>query len=336
MKRLYILVLSVISLNTASGQITLTSANNNPSIGDSFSSHIFDATLQGEGLSGANVVWDFSTLISQSQTYGSLQIVSNFTEGVNHPLANSASGDATSQVYIYSDNDEYSIAGTHIENTLRETFTDVKEYFKFPITYGNTFNETFSGSVNNIAVGQVFGRGGSVSIEADGYGTLILPYGTIYNVLRIRTTEIYSDTTGGIAFVSYVGERYSWFNVGTKTPILTHHVLTSSFGGPSSSIGSYLDQSSVVVGLGDEFSQGSSILMYPNPASNNFNITLDKVYNDASAQIMDVTGKVVKSEYIDMNIKELKFDLSDLDMGIYFVQIMKSGSVVFSEKLIHN
>ena len=332
MKKIYILVLSIISVNVANSQITLTSTNNNPSIGDSFTIHSFDGATINSGASGANVTWDYSTIISSSNTVSTYVLPSSLSQNASYPLSNMASGTPNSEGYYLIDSDEYSIAGAYISGQVQDVYSDVREFYKFPITFGDVFNETFSGNTTNLSTSQTFGRGGSIQIEADAYGTLILPYGTVNNVLRVKTTTNYTDTFMAAPIMSYNDVHYFWFNANTKNPILAYDEFTSIAG--TIFLAQYIDVSDVVSGLGDDFTQKSPILIYPNPATSFVNISLDKTYSNATLKIVDVTGKMVKMRAIENSVNKISFQLDDLEKGIYFIQILEKDNVISTEKLI--
>lgn len=340
MKKIYFLAISVMSFQTMNAQITLTAANNNPSIGDNFSNNQYDASTIGPGNAGSNVTWNFSSLTAQSS--GNIQMVnpSTLTDVSNHPSSNlaglgGAGSTPNSEAYYFIDSDEWSIVGSFIPGILRESYQDAKELVKFPITFGNSFSETFNGTFNNLAANQTFDRGGSITISADGFGNLTFPFGTITNVLRVKTILTYTDKQGGITMVNYQDTNYFWYNSGTNFPLLTWTSANSDFS--SLKFGTYLNQASIITSLGDNFIPNNPITIYPNPATNNqTNILLDKLYNNAQIQLIDITGKTVKMENISATSKNMILNLDGLDKGIYFVQIFDNDALVSSEKLILN
>lgn len=338
MKKIYILAISILGFQSMNAQITLTASNNNPSVGNSFTQNFYDANTTNPGISGANVTWNFSSLTPQSTSAGTMVAPSTLSDGSNHPASNIATEDASSgnQTFMFVDGDELSMTGGYSPGAFRDVYTNIRELVKFPITFGNSFNETFSGTSNNIAANQTFDRSGTIAITADGYGDLVLPYGTITNVLRVKTVTLYSDAQGGVPFINYQDTSYYWYNTSTNYIIMSWTVLnTVNFS--SIKVGMYLDQSSVVTSLGDDFIPNKPITIYPNPVVNNqTNILLDKLYENAQLQVIDVTGKIVKTDKIEATSKNLMLKLDGLNKGIYFIQILKDNTLVSSEKLILN
>jgi hypothetical protein len=73
----------------------------------------------------------------------------------------------------------------------------------------------------------------------------------------------------------------------------------------------------------------NSIYAYPNPASDF--ITLNIITSNASIEMYDILGSLVKSEFINQNKSQL--NISDLKEGVYFITI-KSSDWSMQQKLI--
>lgn len=332
MKKIYLLFLSSLCISYTHAQITLTAANNTPSIGDTYTYHTIDGSTINSGGSGANVTWNYSTMVSQSNSAITYVAPSSLSQSASHPLANAGVNTGGSEGYYYIDGDEYSSEGTYIPGQVHDVYTDVREFHKFPITYTNSYNETFSGTSTNLQASQSYPRGGNITIEADAYGTLIMPYGTVNNVLRIKTTTNYTDTFMGNPIITYNDVHYFWFNANTKSHLLAYDEFT--FSSQTTYLANYLDVSDVVTGLGDDFVQNSPLLMYPNPCTDNVNISLAQLYEKASVSIIDITGKTVKTQQFESGVKLQNIAVDDLENGIYFVQLIENGNISSTEKLI--
>ncbi len=88
-----------------------------------------------------------------------------------------------------------------------------------------------------------------------------------------------------------------------------------------------IDQTTVGV---NEWSNGSSVSVYPNPANDVLNIDI-KNFNkeNLSVNIIDVIGKeVLKSDYKN------QIDISFLEKGIYFVSIQQDRKIISTKKII--
>ncbi len=87
-----------------------------------------------------------------------------------------------------------------------------------------------------------------------------------------------------------------------------------------------IDQSTVVV---NELSNGASVNVYPNPASDVLNISLNTIKENLKIKITDVIGRdVLVSEY------KSQLDVSFLEKGIYFVSILQGNKTLGTKKII--
>lgn len=77
-------------------------------------------------------------------------------------------------------------------------------------------------------------------------------------------------------------------------------------------------------GLAQLHAAANSVEVYPNPATTEFNVTLDA--SNATVDIMDITGKMVESAPVSMGA--VRFDVSNYKNGVYFYQIKDETSAV--------
>jgi len=77
----------------------------------------------------------------------------------------------------------------------------------------------------------------------------------------------------------------------------------------------------------------SDIKLYPVPANDRLNIEINEDFASAEAQILDLTGKVIKSK--KLNGRNDQMDLSGIDSGIYLIKINIDGKVNVS-RIIKN
>lgn len=69
----------------------------------------------------------------------------------------------------------------------------------------------------------------------------------------------------------------------------------------------------------DELKNNNGVLVYPNPFVDNIKLVFDKLENNASISIYDVSGKELY-HYNKINTLTTKLDLSSFSSGIYFVR----------------
>ena len=66
--------------------------------------------------------------------------------------------------------------------------------------------------------------------------------------------------------------------------------------------------------------------LYPNPTTGRFYITFSKAIDNATVQIVDVSGKVIQR--VKGSGTRLEFDLSNQPGGTYFIIIQTAGTVI--------
>lgn len=93
-------------------------------------------------------------------------------------------------------------------------------------------------------------------------------------------------------------------------------------------LGSYC---SLILGIDDDNSESNSLSIYPNPTSDYFSVK----NNFAALQIniYNTFGRKVASKKVETNEK---IDVSELNSGLYFVQILKEGALLYSDKVVIN
>lgn len=202
-------------------------------------------------------------------------------------------------------------------------YNDKREYLKFPITYNDVFTETFTGTLTGAFPTQ---RQGTVEIAANGYGQLILPYDTLYDVLRIRSVAIYQDTLFGGETGSYVDTIFTWYNTATNNHIASV-ALAYNFGGLTGATASYMDEADLLTGVNPvvESATKGQPLFYPNPVKDVLTISNADGYH--TLEILDLRGTLIQS--ISLHQSNQTIDVADLPPGIYFLQaVSESGSYV--------
>jgi len=293
MKKVFLLTALAFATLGATAQITLTVAKNSPRIGDKCNYYLMENTIIDDASkSGANQVWDFS---AYSGGYTSSNKFLAASEGLfagDFPGATMVQIEEERKIESYiTTNTGMTLIGLALEQggfLFKNINTeDPRELFKFPLSYGTVYNETFAGQF--LGPGMPLDRAGSSKIEADGYGTLKLHYGTFSNVLRIKVTNTYSDKMMGIPMIEYNEELYYWYRDNDRVPLaiynsagtstnpvpFTYFMYMSEEDANQSSIGDILADGRTITGyysilgqkLADEPERGLFIITYDNGTS---------------------------------------------------------------------
>ncbi len=327
MKKFSVLSFFFICALQVNAQITLTSATSVPNIGDSVDYYFEENYSFDVSQTGANQTWDFSTATG---TPGTLNIidVSSAMDPSSFPSANLVGAQTVdtfyAESYYSSSSSDLSLEGNYSPGSFRSIYSDKQEFLKFPITYNDSFNETFAGTFELISL-YTLDRTGTAVITADGYGNLILPYTTVYNVLKVKITYDITDTLMGLPISTSTQVSNYWFNTATHFYLAS---TTEDSGGGSSA--SYIAQSDLVLGVDNFQLKESQITLYPNPANNYFHIknTSGEILK---ANIIDISGRNVKT--VVTSLGDMKIDVSDLHYGIYLIKFV-GGSKTLTKKLV--
>ncbi|MFG6685134.1 T9SS type A sorting domain-containing protein [Mariniflexile sp. HNIBRBA6329] len=330
MQKITLTILSFIMAISLNAQITLTSATSSPQIGDTFDyisipNYTFDVSQ-----SGANQTWDFSSATGSTAVTNYVDLTSAL-EPSTFPQANTVAltANPNAETYFSNSTSGQTIEGFYSPGLLREIYTDKREFIKYPITYNDIFNETFSGTSENIAAGQTYIRTGTTEISADGYGTLILPYTTVNNVLRIKITNTYSDTFMGFPIGPYNDVILVWYNATTKTAIAS---TSNSFynGSLLSSYATYLDQSDLVLTTNNSEWDKNQVSVFPNPA-NDYVYIKNKTDKALPIEIYDAQCRIIKT--LDIKKGENEINISSLNSGIYIIKFFYN-SYFHTQKMV--
>ncbi|AXP80802.1 hypothetical protein CJ739_1716 [Mariniflexile rhizosphaerae] len=330
MQKITLIILTLLTAINLNAQIILTSATSSPQIGQEFNyiaipNYAFDVSQ-----SGANQTWDFSSATGSESITNYIGLASS-SEPSTFPQANAVAvtTNPNTETYFSNSTSGQIIEGFFSPGLLREIYTDKREFIKYPITYNDVFNETFSGTSENIAAGQTYDRAGTTQISADGYGTLILPYTTVNNVLRIKITNTYSDTYMGFPIGPYNDVILVWYNATTKNPIAS--TSDAYFNGDLiSSQATYLAQSDLVLATNDLQWTKNQISVYPNPANDYVHIK-NRTNQSLSLGIYDAQGRIIKTANIEKG--ENKINVSSLNSGIYIISYLKN-SHLYTQKIV--
>jgi len=266
------------------------------------------------GAAGAEVIWDFSVLPAATENSGTFFDAASSAYGEFYPLANFASCSGDNCSYIFSEESGFSDCGFHgIDWSI--VMDDTKRIIQYPCNYGDTFTDAYHG----LFTGTLFyDRTGTVTVEADAWGTLIMPWGTVNNVLRVRTQESHYDDEE--EFGIYHSDSYAWYSPTTYSVILTSFTGWLNEDEPYAHITSYingLDAGVNTMDTPDDFA------VYPNPA----NSVIRFIGNHIPEEIVitDVCGRNIEMFRPLAQITQL--DINAWSPGFYNVSFLSNGKM---------
>lgn len=308
-------------------QPTLTTANTAYSPGESYLIHMCNWSPPGG--SGANQTWDFSSLASSGTRTDYIIEGSSTPYGSEFP-ANALATYNTPGAYQYLTFDGAGMELVGLDANGLLWHWDVPDLLlKLPCTMNTSWTEDFE------AISDFFFRDGSTTGLADGYGTLILPWGTVQNVLRVKVDKAYQDN--GFGTIDYVSTTYFFYAPGVKVPLLVldHLEYTQQGQTTISETGTYADMS--VVGMEEIEADISQIQIWPMPVRDELflDITLE-TSGSYRMELVDMTGRVIMLNTLgNLSIGRSTHNvrLDNLASGSYLLRTIGPNSSI-SQKII--
>jgi hypothetical protein len=348
MRTQYLIILHSILPSLLFSQITINQGDM-PEDGDTIrTSTSVDIGLINFEETGNNFTWDFSGLIPFSQsvdTFVSVQetpwlyqlvfflssnLARKLTEFDQYP------GFTVTDTYEYYKNSSSDFRLTGNAATLSgiplpNKFDSPDILYKFPLTAGNVDSSLSNYEISIPGIGYSGGWKKRVN-HADGWGTLITPYGS-FQTIRVKSDiiqldSLYLDTLGiGFPFYRQYTE-YKWLGDGFGLPLCT---VTDD--GLLSTI-SYIDSvRSIFVGIPEIETETQFFHVFPNPSKGEFIICLNEMLEGPiELTVLDLRGNCLthKEYYLS---HELKLNLNILPPGVYILRV-KSNSKLHYQRII--
>jgi hypothetical protein len=250
------------------------------------------------GSSGENAIWDFSSLSFDQPFTGFLKNSQVSANQALFPKANTELGEFGSLFYFNVNEDQTDQYGyVSADGKTKITYSTPFVKMKYPFKYGDTYSGLLSGTYEY--PGNVKGNlSGSYTVEADAFGSLILPGNVRFdNVLRIKTSKTEEIVLSNSVQVVEVSS-YRWYNAAHRYPLLSLTEYTSKLGNSvntnyqaayNSNAINISNQSNYTVSLGD-------ISLYPNPARTSLYLKAEVVNKGTlNFEICDASGKLIRS-----------------------------------------
>lgn len=330
MRSFYVLLL--LASVSVHAQVTIPIGYNTGSVGSSFDQ--FATNYVPPGMAGANQTYDLSTL----QTTGGPEtstVVTVSSTPTGTPFTNAT-------VAILTGTDQYSFnreiateleflgftaAGGLVELNCN---ANGRKTLELPMSFNDSFSDSYTCTGSN--VGQPFSRTGNVTVTADGYGDLIMPYGTVQNVLRIHVDETWTDIVAGQTLTGTT-TVYGYFKPGFPTAIAS--VSTQNYAGTNSMAGTMLDPT--LVSVNELSSSQLGLELFPNPATENVDLMFSSPGGAVQAEVYSIDGKVVIAEQFTAQaagIVRNTLNVGTLAPGTYSVKIQASNGSFGVQRLV--
>ncbi len=298
-------------------------------VGDSMKFHELQADNLQAGEAGAGRVWDFSKISYQGNS--TQTIISPAWSKFSKQIPNANMVERTSKgtyVFMYKSGDTNHITG--FVDSLQNLVIKYSKPYSFinrPFTYGDSLVASYARSYIVNAV-QVNGTGYSRTY-ADGYGTLHLPSGTYYDVIRVKFEQFSYDVMpmGDTQFVYTVS--YAWFDQNLKSALMKIDSISieSKFFSHQFKEGIVLQQEYSVGIKENKKSNSTDIDVYVTQSGKVFL----KVNNSTQikAEVFSITGQLLQSNIIDVggnHLQPVSFTQNTKKHSFVLVRVSKGRS----------
>lgn len=303
----------------------INATNSNPVIGESFTLELLDSASLStftNSPSGANQSWNFTTLSSSVSETIDVVSVASTPYAADFPTSTICLYYNSQQAFDYyvANNGEFARSGA-VTGGQAIPYDDPAQFRQYPMSLGDSYTDSLHADYFS---GVQFERVGIVTVEADAYGTITLPYGTFSDVLRLKVIEDYEDRSS-FNISTYDAVTYQYMLPGQHLPLLSHSAFT--FLGQTSSSGSMLSAQSV--SALEAFMDQSSFFLYPNPASDQASVHY-VLENPAPVflRLVSMNGQeVYRRDLGKQQPGEYDFglDVSDYAKGLYILDLRVNG-----------
>ncbi|MEZ4740741.1 MAG: T9SS type A sorting domain-containing protein [Flavobacteriales bacterium] len=203
-------------------------------------------------------------------------------------------------------------------------FSNASTELIYPITYNDSWNDSFSASY--LAGGIVpVTRAGTINGVADGYGTIQLPGIELENVLRVKVRKIAIDQSS-VANVRRTFDTYYYYQEGVKFPLMRASLdSTTLSAAPTITFTMDWLYGSSQVSVADIKPEDIVFTPYPNPTNGMLDLRLEDLLEVRSIEVINASGKLMQQITKPMTgTVSGVLDMSGLAAGMYQVRITRA------------
>lgn len=184
------------------------------------------------GKAGKNKLWDFSNLkIKENDlTIEEMILPQKTAFAEKFPDANLVEKYSDGRMVFMSkmENENHLLGFVDTNSNMIMHYTKPMLFAKRPIKFKDNFNDVYETEFS--VKGMEFEGNGTVSIMADGYGTLILPNGKFENVLRVKISQTQTDVMKQYGSQNVTETTtYVWFDENHASALLKIDETKSSY-----------------------------------------------------------------------------------------------------------
>lgn len=271
-----------------------------------------DMSISGEG-----VTWDFSSLSGGQSADAEIVDPSTDSDASAFPNATHVLRGLGPKKFYLMDGTGWYVLGIGMSGFTLECTNSLREV-KIPMQYGSSSVDQINCSFS--FQGLDFNRTGFVETSYDGWGTIILPNGSLENVIRIKFQELSTDLASFQGFpVSNQNDNvtYYFFAPGKAFPVFIYNETNASTFPISVTTVQY--NSTPNIGID---AQPEASLLLNNPVTNGvLKLNLPGSLPVAQWKITDLTGRTLQESATALSPGTLELPLELRESGIYFLHL---------------
>ena len=291
-------------------------------------------------LTGENVLWDLSSLIPGAGS--SLTVVDPTATGYSdlYPTATLALDGGTVIQFMRAD-----ASGIYIEGVYRDfgsqviqiQYSDESLFLPYPCAYNTAFADSFTYAYT--FTGGTVNGGGNNAYTANGFGTLVLPYDTIYNVLKLTGIDTSFESIPGQSYVT-VSHQVYFYKPGLHYFLLSAADISQRVnGGPPQTANSLFYMSEgMFTKVGEQAQQAIGMDVWPVPARDQLNVSYGLAGDhQVNIGLYDATGRsvrAVQARTAASGIQATSLDVKGLPAGIYLLKVTDDHGQSGSRKVV--
>jgi len=354
MKKIYLSVVALFCFGIiAFAQPTLTQANFIPAIGTSQLYYVADTNTILDNTAGANVVFDYSMMHgygqSQTQYFIDPTTTPNTGDFPSATFTDTTDNFAVNMKYNQDFTDSLDLIGLVLEinsfgTVVGKYDADPETVMKFPFNYGDSYTDSYGGQFTSPSVSLPTNGNGTVTVNADAWGTLKLPITPqIDSVLRVvRVENLLTDTIflqplfPNILPIPINATQISYYKPSiSKNPLLSY-IITDVNGDTTINVISQFPMN--FVGINESNGNNFGLSLYPNPSNKDYSMLSFDLENSALVKInlINQLGQNISSVFngnMPLGKHQIKIKTSNLSDGLYILNANIGGKII-SQKLI--
>jgi|GEM_PF-1966182 len=315
----------IIAAPPISAQVTLNNGDLTPLPGESFPHGLIPWTAQGAG--GTGQTWDFSTIAPGSS------LAFNWIAPTSGQLAQYPTCAVVKTTPGYFEFYEMatnvlSELGNYYGLTLTDIhYDDPRDEMRYPFSLGSSYVDDFSGlRIHSIGgINDTTVLTGTFEVTADGEGTLVLPWATYTDVLRLHVErndiEDATDTTHT--------DEYRFVKTGLHTPLLRLYARSYSWQSAVLQVGRVLMPDPT--GVHEQKGAGNSIVY----ADQQLHITCPTLGGTISVELLAADSRIVRTWVIGTmtHASPLTLSVPPTCHGIHLVRVIFGDGRSFTKRV---